>query len=206
MDKDEVRLIMQRWKRPSPNTFKDGVGRYRTTSLFRELNKTKGLTPLFTFKDEVVDGCIPFGKIYVEISDPTGYEQAIFLLGSFKHWETLCGLKWFNDRLKDWNRELEQKLKSESWKEIADLAHGVPKEGRDKPVPVATRLSANKYIHQFGVNGAMKLNVRDGKKDNTKNNKRGRPSKEEQREYLVNLQKDLVEIDKDFERVLGDDS
>ena len=74
--------------------FKDSVGRYRTQSLFREMNSGKGeFDPLYTLKDEDPKGNLPSLKqMYLKANDPTEYEFAIAAFGEWHHWDILSKL------------------------------------------------------------------------------------------------------------------
>ena len=50
--------------------------------------------------------------LYLSSSDVTEYEQAILLLGNWRHWQELCSKSWFKEHLKYWREELEVKIRS----------------------------------------------------------------------------------------------
>jgi hypothetical protein len=100
--------------------FKDSVGRYRTQSLFREMNSGKGeFDPLYTLKDEDPKGKLPSLKqMYLEANDPTEYEFAIAAFGEWHHWDILSKLAWMEEYVYQWREELEIKMRSDAVKII----------------------------------------------------------------------------------------
>ena len=59
---------------------------------------------------------------YMEIGDPTEYSQAIGLLGSWEHWQTLCAAEWFKPYVEKWRAELKVKFESERYREMQEVA------------------------------------------------------------------------------------
>jgi hypothetical protein len=97
------------------SNFKDDMGKWRTQALFYEYHINQECA-VFTLKDDhlTVDGKTYYSmrKLYLEISDPTEYDFAITVLGSWPHW--LRMKKYFlKDHVKVWADELEMKLRSE---------------------------------------------------------------------------------------------
>jgi hypothetical protein len=157
---------------------RDELGRYRTASLFKEsyvshVSKEK-YPPLFTLKPRDTDGLLSMGKIFIDLEDPTGYQVAIKLLGSYDHWKELCKAKWFIPYLQAWEEELEIKLQSQALVKIKEIASG----------DTSQSIQAAKFLNDKGWKP-----------------KRGRPSKEE-REHAMKLTTRLEEaVSEDLERI-----
>jgi hypothetical protein len=121
--------------------FKAANGRYYTRQLFWEesielANAEKSIEPVFTLYGDK-PGLINFGKRYVELEDPTGYEVAIDLLGDYRLWTVLMQCKWFQTAKKQWDAELDAKLTVRAFKKIKELS-------KDGPPP--QQLAASKYL------------------------------------------------------------
>ena len=133
---------------------KDDQGRFRTQSLFWE-SRHPNYQPVFTTKKRDHEGCSSMYLKYMEIGDPTEYQVAIRLLGSWDHWQALCASKWFSALVGGWREELKTRMASERYweaKETAATATGSP-----------LGLAATKWLQdQYGERKAPK---------------RGRPSK-----------------------------
>lgn len=92
-----------------------------TRSLFLEKvppHSTVG--PFYTLTDQDIDHCPSMKRLYLSCNDPTEYEQAMLILGNWKHWQVLCGKKWFNAELQYWREELEVKMRSQSIRKLAN--------------------------------------------------------------------------------------
>ncbi len=81
-----------------PN-MKDSMGRYRTLSLFKELNDTS-LEPVFSLEQAY--------QIYM--SKNTEYDVAVELLGSWEHWKKLLECEIFLEKVLLWREEKEEQL------------------------------------------------------------------------------------------------
>ena len=129
--------------------FKDSKGHWFTVGLFKELS-TNPDTVLYTL-DEA-------REYYLECNDITGYQFSIKYLGGWKHWQQLFNSPKLEPIIREWEEELEVRLRSEAVQHIVDLAKS--EKG----------YQAAKYLADKG------WKVRDA----------GRPSKEEiQRETRV---------------------
>ena len=140
---------------------KDSLGRPRTQSLFVEYKHDKYPAP-FTLKPYDHRGRMSMYRKYMEIGDPTEYSQAIGLLGSWEHWQTLCAAEWFKPFVEKWRAELKVKYESERYREmqeVADTCKGTPQGIQ------ATRWLAERYSTPTAP-------------------KRGRPSKAEKKAAL----------------------
>lgn len=162
------------------DSFKDAQGRFRTQSLFCE-HPHESYPAKFTLKkyDHVKDGktYISLYLKYMEIGDPTEYQVAERLFGSWDHWLALTRSKWFGKHLTGWREELAVRLESERFFEMKDAtndrgAHGVS----------ATKWLAERY----------------GEKSIAK---RGRPSKQEKANHLAKLKDETAELDDDIARL-----
>ena len=140
---------------------KDVMGRFRTQSLFVE-NKLDKYPAPFTLKPYDHRGCISMYRKYMEIGDPTEYSQAIGLLGSWKHWQTLCAAPWFEPYITEWRDELKTKFESDRFREMSEVAE--TQKGTPQGVQ-ATKWLAERY-------------------SKVESPKRGRPSKAEKKAAL----------------------
>jgi len=157
--------------------FKDAQGRFRTQSLFTEYPH-ENYPAHFTLKKGGKDGYINMYEKYMEIADPTEYQVAIQLLGSWDHWQQLCRTKWFTLRLHGWREELKTAMESERYFEMLD------KIDSEKQGVQATKWLADRY----GASEDMP-------------HKRGRPSKTEREVYLRQLERDEEDSDNDARRI-----
>lgn len=159
---------------------KDKMGRFRTQSLFWEM-RIPDYPPFFTVKKHDHEGCISLHRMYLQIADPTEYQVAMRLFGSWDHWKALQGSKWFRDLLEEMRAELKLKMESDRYWEMRQLIDHMP----TSPQAVqATKWLAQRY-------GDTRPKV----------TKRGRPSKEE---VAANLKDELREqeaLKKDAERI-----
>jgi len=106
----------------------DVTGRKLTSGLFEELaDPTSGYTPLFKLSD--------WRKVYVHIADPTDYEAAKTLIGSWEHWEALAANPRFKEHLESWRKEVAVKLRSQA------IAHLRSQAATDKGTAAARWLA-----------------------------------------------------------------
>lgn len=164
-----------------PGDFRDVMGRFRTQSLFKEMNSDKKYPAYFTLKDQDVDGMISMRRVYLEISDPVEYETAQVLLGDYKHWQVLCSRDWFKEHVEQWRLELEAKLDSEAVRALRKTTND------DKST---SRASCARTMLE--------------KPWRTKQSLRGRPSKDEQAGYLKRASEEISEIEEDRKRLFGE--
>lgn len=77
-----------------------------TQGLFIEFQNSEDTAP-YTFKDfDVAKNervYVSFSSVYLDSTDE--YEAAMRLVGSWKHWQKLCQLKWFTEGLPQFNWE-----------------------------------------------------------------------------------------------------
>lgn len=138
-----------------------------TQGLFVEFQNSDDTAP-YTFKD--FDVCknervyVSFSSVYLDSTDE--YEAAMRLVGSWKHWQKLCQLKWFVDGLPQFN-----------WEGLDSLRATM--NARDRSLARRKLLEA---AEQGNVTAAKA--VLDGKEVK----KAGRPSKGEQvEEFSTNI-------------------
>lgn len=96
---------------------KDSQGKFRTNSLFLEPNYADTVeTALFTLKedDHTYNGklFLSLKKIYLTFSDPTEYEFAKNVFGSWDHWQKIRNNQVLRPFIDAWEAELEVKLRS----------------------------------------------------------------------------------------------
>lgn len=162
------------------DSFKDSQGRYRTQSLFIE-TPHESYPAFFTTKKQDVEKngktYLSLYQKYMAIADPTEYQVAIQLFGSWDHWVALCRSKWFTDLLTGWREELKTKMESARYFEMLnDVGKGTPQAIQ------ATKWLAERY-------------------GDTKTIKRGRPSKAERALHLRQLTENSEAISEDAERI-----
>lgn len=159
---------------------KDSQGRFRTQSLFIQ-HKHDAYSAHFTLKNFDHDGYISMYQKYMEIGDPTEYQQAKCLLGSYEHWQTLAKAGWFKPYLNKWREELRARLESEAFdrmQETASAKKGLP-----------TGIQATKWLaDRYGV-------------EQTKGKKRGRPSKDEKAAHLKLVEEEASDLAADAQRI-----
>ena len=163
-------------------TFKDAQGRFRTQSLFCE-TPHDSYPAYFTLKkyDHIKDGkkYISLYLKYMEIADPTEYQVATRLFGSWDHWQALTRSKWFGEHLTGWREELKVKLESDRYYEMQGVA--TQDKGSAQAVQ-ATKWLADRYGDKATA-------------------KRGRPSKAEKAKHLAKLKDETAELNEDIARL-----
>lgn len=85
-----------------------------TAALFEETNVTPRIAPLFSLEE--------WGKVYVEIADPTDYKAAMMLLGNWEHWKMIVENQSVLPYVERWREEVTVKLKSEAVANIRKLS------------------------------------------------------------------------------------
>ena len=120
--------------------YKDKMGRWRTQSLFKEYaHQSPSYAPIFTLKEFDDGEYKSFPKLFITFNDPTGYQFAKSVLGSYEHWMRLTSQKWFRSHLDGWLEELEVKLASEGLMKIKRIA-----DGGDQQALAASKFLVNK--------------------------------------------------------------
>lgn len=97
----------------SNNKFKDSIGRWFTKGVFKEY-ATDPITAIYSI-DEAK-------QYYMECKDITGYLFAVTYLGGWQHWLALHTSPILEPILKEWEEELEVKLRSEAVQNIVALS------------------------------------------------------------------------------------
>lgn len=159
----------------------DAQGRYRTESLFAETTKAyDSYPPEFTLsdKDRTRNGAplLSLKRLYMEAGDPTEYNFAMQVFGSWEHWQKLCKCKWFQPHLDKWRIDLEAKVVAEAVAAIREISKDIGNKGR---------LTAAKWLaeRQFSKG------------------KKGRPSKEDIARETQKLLEHNEDVGEDAERL-----
>jgi hypothetical protein len=102
---------------------RDTRGRYLTSAIFHETRHSLSpYTAVYTLAEESRYGLPSARQIYLDANDPTEYTAAVSLLGSWEHWQHLCGTSWFAPIVEQWREELKTRLLSEATKKIIELS------------------------------------------------------------------------------------
>ena len=164
------------------DSFKDTQGRFRTQSLFIE-TPHESYPAYFTLKksDHTKNGKVytSLYRKYMEIGDPTEYQMAIRLFGSWDHWLALTKSKWFGEHLTGWREELKTRLESDRYFEMDQVAKTCS-------------------LQPQGIQATKWLAERYG---DTATAKRGRPSKAEKAKHLRKLQDESEDLKEDAKRI-----
>lgn len=109
----------------SRDILKDHVGAFRTVSLFVGYN-TSNLEPILTLaeEDQVVDGVVypSLQKIYLSYNDPTEYQFAIDVFGSWRAWKRISGSAKIAEHVNRWREEAEIRMRSEAIRALHEVA------------------------------------------------------------------------------------
>lgn len=107
------------------NKVRDNRGRYLTMALFAEtIGFGSKYAPTYTLNEFDRNGLPSARRIYLELNDPTEYSAAMSLLGSWEHWQHLCGTPWFAPIVEAWREELKVRLLSEATKKVIEHSVG----------------------------------------------------------------------------------
>ena len=185
--KDSGQFLLENYKL-DPKEMKDAKGRYRTRSLFKGRGQSDSLSPVFTLEDFHEESLPSFKRLYVDICDPSEYNVAMFLLGSWEHWTKLIECSWFKPIIKECREELDAKIRSLAVAQIVTDGKGAFSE--------ATRLAANKFL-------ATGQYLQGVEKDIPKNiSKRGRPSSLEVERRMQEILTEEADLNSDYSRIL----
>ncbi len=105
--------------------FRTSRGKYLIKSLFLETSYGDPKNAIYTMKDDDYEykgkKLISFKKRYLEIADPTEYQQAQELSDSWKHWKSIVNSpeRPVKEFIEECREELEVKLRSEGIFKIA---------------------------------------------------------------------------------------
>ena len=93
---------------------------------FESRIKSQGYEPTFTLKeqDHEYEGVkyISMRRLYMGMEDPTEYEFATEVLGSWDHWLRLCNSPAVREHINKWREELEIKLRARAVKAMLETA------------------------------------------------------------------------------------
>ena len=105
------------------------MSRWLTKSLFFETSKPEmreEFETCFTLKedDHEYEGVkyLSLRKIFIECEDPTEYEFAQKVFGSYNHWKAVKATSWFQPYYEDWKEELEVRMRSKALKALIKCA------------------------------------------------------------------------------------
>ena len=121
-------------------------------------------------------------ELYLRVADPTEYEFAMKVLGSWQHWEVLTSLAWFQPHLKEWREELMARLKSAAARTAVEVLN-------DPAAPAATKMQASRYITTRGWDDQPT---------------KGRPSKKEVQKQAKAMAEKETWLNDDYSRILGE--
>lgn len=122
--------------------------------------------PFFTLKETCYNGYPSLKEVFLNFEDPTEYEFATSVFGSWDLWETLCNdFKHTKDIIAKWRRELDIRMRAKGISRIKDLSDNSPNDN--------IALSASKFLAEAGWDSSKGSGTGKGSKG------RGRPSKEE---------------------------
>ena len=114
------------------SVFTNNSNTVRTIALFAETSKTPDFTPVMCLSDVPKEGYLHLKPIFLQfcVEDPTEYDFAIHVFGSWHIWERVCeanSVKYYVDR---WRAECDIARKRTAFKAII-------KEARQGKTPTA---------------------------------------------------------------------
>lgn len=121
------------------------VNNYFTVALFAEMQHRTAdtsagkISPVFSLYSDM-PGLINAQQTFIDERDPTGYRWAMKYLKSWKHWQLLCKLGWFQEALAIWKDALTHELKAEAIAKIIEISSGESSQA----------LAAAKYVAEEG--------------------------------------------------------
>lgn len=140
------------------NPFKDTSNRWLTSALFVETNDTDGkYEPIFTLAEEDKGKYISLKRKYMEYLDPTEYNFAKAVFGSYLCWENLIKTAWFREYLEQWRKERDLQLQFHNFRTASEI---------QSSGTAAEKLTATKWLSEEKWKTLEK-----GKKGRPKNNK-----------------------------------
>lgn len=85
----------------------DSMGRNLTIALFKETNDGRtDYKPVWSIKE--------WKEVYLDLSDPTEYAPAMYLIGDWDHWVQIADKSQARPFFAEWRKELIVKLRSEA--------------------------------------------------------------------------------------------
>lgn len=162
--------------------FRADNGRFLTEALFWETSRNRdAYAPVFTLKPHEHEGCASMKALYLAERDPTEYQFAMKVLGSWQHWTLLCSLSWFQPHLEEWRSELDVLLRAEA----ASAARSILSDESASP---AAKMQAAKFIANRDYRG------REAK---------GRPKKADIAREARKMAEHSTHTDEDYMRVMN---
>lgn len=155
--------------------FLDSRGCLRTASLFYETNTTTDYKPIYTLRPYEFEGLPSLKQLYLAEMDTTEYLFATKYLYDYAHWQKIKNNKIIFSHMKDWEEELEIKIRAEAVKQLQTMSKDTGNLG----------LQAAKFIASKGW----------------EKNGKGRPSKEDiakEAKKSAGIQKEIAD---DFSRI-----
>lgn len=100
-------------------------GHRLTRSLFKETCKP-GDVPIMTLSRNPKDNLVSLQPIYIERTtlDPTEYEFAEFVFGSYAHWKIIADATWMQPYIEEWRMEADVRRKSIAFQGVVAEVQG----------------------------------------------------------------------------------
>ena len=154
------------------NPFKDLSNRWLTSALFLETNDTDGkYAPIFTLAEEDKGDFISLKRKYMEYLDPTEYNFARCVFGSYLCWENLCKSTFFMPYVEQWRKERDLLIKYYNYRTASEI---------QTSGTAAEKLAATKWLSEEKWQDSTK-----GKKGRPKNGDEDAESYKEARDKKV---------------------
>jgi len=155
------------------NPFKDSSNRWLTSALFVETNDTDGkYSPIFTLAEEDKGAYISLKRKYLEYLDPTEYNFAKCVFGSYLCWENLCKSPFFMPYAEQWRKERDLLIQYYNYRTAAEIQTGGT---------AAEKLTATKWLSEEKWKESSKT-------------KRGRPKNGDTNDYEEERGKKVLAI------------
>lgn len=155
------------------NPFKDSSNRWLTSALFVETNDTDGkYAPIFTLAEDDKGAHISLKRKYMEYLDPTEYNFAKSIFGSYLCWENLCKATWFKEHAEQWRKERDLQLQYMNYSTAAVIQNSGT---------AAEKLTATKWLSEEKWKESSKA-------------KRGRPKNDEVTSYEEDRRKKVLTL------------
>ncbi len=162
---------------------KDKMGKYRTISLFYELNDTE-YPSIFNLGDsyDPVTKTHSFKEMYLSIGDPTEYKMADQLFGTITHWQRVCLSTHLREFIAECRMSLKMSILSDAYHRILNDTMVSENDG--------VRLSSLKFLIGYMERG-----------EGEKGPGRGRPSRDEVDGELKRLAAEEKGVKDDIKRL-----
>lgn len=159
---------------------------YEVAKAQKGVSEEEALTRAIFSIEGKIPSLVNARETYVSFEDTSGYGWSLKYLENFEHFQRLCKCPWFKKLKKQWDYEIETKLKERALKVIQDLM-------LDEESPEGTRLSAAKYLAEKGWE----------RRHAPSNTGKGRPSKKEVEKKVKEIAERRSQEHKDLERIKG---